>query len=65
LIAAIVGLIASVISLLLCAKAVAAGYRRQGFSEGEVGISIGAPLPLAIVIGAFAAGFYLVLLISN
>jgi len=63
--AGIVGLLASVISLLLYATAVAAKFRRQGHSAGEVGISIVAPLPLAIVIAAFAAGFYVVVRISN
>jgi hypothetical protein len=61
LIAAIVGLLASVVSLLLFAKAVAARYRRQGFSQGEVGIRITSPVPLAIVIAAFASGFFAVL----
>ena len=66
LIAAIVGLLASVISIILFVKAMAARYRRQhGFSQGEIGISIVSPVPLAIVIAAFAAGFYAVLRISN
>jgi len=66
LIAAIVGLLASVISLLLYVKAVAASYRRRlGLAEGEIGISIFSPVLLVVVIAAFAAGFYVVLRISN
>ena len=66
LIAAIVGLFASVISLLLYVKAVTATYRRRlGLTEGEIGISILSPMPLSIVIAAFIAGFYAVLRISN
>jgi multisubunit Na+/H+ antiporter MnhC subunit len=65
LIAAIAGLLASVISIFLFVTAMAARYRRQGFSQGEVGINIVSPVPLAIVITAFAAGFYAVLRISN
>ena len=66
LIAAIVGLLASVISLLLYVKAVAASCRRRlGHTEGEIGINILSPMPLVIVIAAFVAGFYAVLRISN
>ena len=65
LVAAFVGIVASVISLLLFAKVVADRYRRQGFSQGEIGIRILSPVPLAIVIVAFAAGFYVVFRIST
>ena len=65
LIAAMVGLLASVLSISLYVTAVAARYRRQGFSQGVIGVRIVSPVPLAIVITAFAAGFYAVLGISN
>lgn len=66
LIAAIVGLLAGVVSLLVYVKTVASSYRRRlGLTEGEIGINIISPVPLAIVIAAFAAGFYAVLRISN
>jgi hypothetical protein len=64
LVATFVGSVASVISLFLFAKAVAARYRRQMGSQGEIGIRIFSPVPLAIAFVAFAAGFYAVLRIS-
>ena len=66
LIAAIVGLLASVISLLIYVKTVAASYRRRlNLTDGEIGVSIVRPLPLVVVIASFVAGFYAVLRISN
>jgi hypothetical protein len=46
-------------------KAVVLRYRRKMGSQGEIGIRILSPVPLAIVTLAFAAGFYVVLRISN
>jgi hypothetical protein len=65
LVAAIVGLLASLISIILFVKAVTARVRRQGFSQGAIGVRIVSPVPLAIVITAFAAGFFAVLRVSN
>ena len=66
LIAAVVGLLASVVSLLLYVKVAADGYRRRsGLTEGEIGISIFSPPLLLIILAAFLAGFYAVLRISK
>ena len=65
LIAAIVGLLASVISLLLYGKIVSSSYRRRTGFTGEIGISVFSPPLLLVVIATFVAGFYAVLRISK
>ena len=57
LVATFVGIVASLISLLLFVKAVAVRYRRQTGSQGEIGIRILSPVPLAIVIVALQMDF--------
>lgn len=65
LLAAFVGVVVAVVSLILFVTAASAKFRRQEHPPAVVGIRITSPLPLAIAISAFSAGFYLVLRISG
>jgi hypothetical protein len=57
----IAGIVVSIVSLILLAVIVSSKYRGRGM----VAIRIFAPLPLAIMILGFAAGYYVMFRISK
>ena len=60
----VAGIVTSIASLVLFAVIITSRYRSKG-GTGMVAVRIFAPLPLAILLLGFAAGFYLVFRISK